>query len=213
MNPYKMLFEDPKYKRFTTVIGSVIIIVAMAGIFAHEAEAYKGEIIDLDDINIGSFGTAVYQIEWIGGGSGTLSESSSNDVTVNFDISQMNLTSVEIKLTWTDDYLGPSIFGLRDDTLSISVSAPGLETKSDSGSSGEATVLYDVVNTVPELIEDVSSGDLNENLETHQSEVGMGEWSVTVNVQPEPITDSGNSWSLEVSYSWYEGKVSEMIVE
>jgi hypothetical protein len=209
MNPYKMLFEDPKYKKFTTVIGSIIIIVAMAGIFAYEAEAYKGEIVDLDDINFGSFGTAVYQIEWIEGGSSTLSESGSNDATVNFDISQMNLTSVEVKLTWTDDDFGPNPLGYRADTLSISVSAPGLESKPGQGTSGEVIVTYPV-NNAPATVQDLSSGDVDDNLETSQSDVGMGEWSVSVDVQPNGLADSGNSWSLQVSYSWYEGKVSEM---
>jgi hypothetical protein len=213
MNPYKMLFEDPKYKKFTTVIGSIIIIVAMAGIFAYEAEAYKGEIVDLDDINFGSFGTAVYQIEWIEGGSSTLSESGSNDATVNFDISQMNLTSVEVKLTWTDDEpLG--IVGALADTLSLTVTPPGLEVKSESGTSGEETVTYNDFESAPEPVEDVSSGDVAEHLETNQNEDGMGQWSVVVHVDAVGVSrqgiDTGNDWTLEVTYSWYEGKVSEM---
>ena len=217
MNPYKMLFEDPKYKRFTTVIGSVIIIAAMAGIFVHEAEAYKGEIVDLDSINIGSFGTAVYQIEWIGSGPSTLSESGYNDATVNFDISQMNLTSVNVVLRWTDDEAySPTDY--RADTLSLSVSAPGLTVQSDSGTNGVLTVPNDNINPVPEPVEDVSSGDVNDNLETFQSEFGIGEWSVTVQVEavggiPIIDPDTGNDWTLEVSYSWYEGKVSEMAEE
>jgi hypothetical protein len=212
MNPYKMLFEDPKYKKFTTVIGSIIIIGAMAGIFAHEAEAYADEIVDLDSINFGSFGSAVYQIEWIGKGPGTLTESGSNDATVNFDISHRNLTTVEVILTWTDDNIGPSPIGLRDDTLSISVSAPGLESRSGSGSSGEVRVSY-TVNNAPGSVQDLSSGEVNDNLETYLSDAGMGEWSVSVGVQPAGFMDTGNSWSLSVSYSWYEGEVSEMTEE
>jgi hypothetical protein len=212
MNPYKMLFEDPKYKKFTTVIGSFIIIGAMAGIFAHEAEAYADDIVDLDSINLGSFGSSVYQIDWEVRSPKTLTESGSNDATVNFDISQRNLTSVNIVITWTDDNIGPNPFGLRDDTISISVTAPGLEGKSKSGTSGEESVSY-TVNNAPASVQDVSSGDVDDNLETHMSEAGMGEWTVSVDVQPEGLTDTGNSWSLSVSYSWYEGVVSEMTEE
>jgi len=211
MGIYKMLFEDPKYKNFTTVIGSVIIIVAMAGIFMHEAEAYKGEIVDLDNLNIGSFGSAKYQIEWLGRGPQSMSESGNNGATVNFDLNQKNLTSVNVVLTWTDDELF-SPGGVRADTLSISVDAPGLTVQSDSGTGGEASVMYSV-NNAPSAVQDVSSGDVNENLETHQSELGMGQWSVTVDVQAAGFLDTGNSWSLSISYSWYEAKVSEMAEE
>jgi hypothetical protein len=131
-----------------------------------------------------------------------LTEGGVNDQTVSFDIPDLNVTSVTVRLTWTDDeFINP--IGRRDDTLAIRVEGPadsGMEDQ-DSGTSGELVLQFDLV--------EVPSDDDPENMGLYLDEAGTGEWRVTVSVSPEGLRDTGNSWSVTLSYTFFTGRLVE----
>jgi hypothetical protein len=130
----------------------------------------------------------------------TMSDSGLNDQVVDFDVREHNLTVVIVSLTWTDDERVNPI-GRRDDTLTLRVRGPAGVAADDevSGTSGNLELRFDLAD-VPT---DPDAGSLSNYL----NEDGTGEWSVTVSVLPAGLRDTGNDWSVSISYTFYTGRL------
>lgn len=140
-----------------------------------------------------------YVAEWYTQ-TGTWSLDGNNDQVVGIDVGEHNLTIVIIRLTWTDDELiNPT--GRRDDTLTLRVEGPAGVAVDDqvSGTSGDLELRFDLgdVPTDPEA----------GNIGDYMDETATGEWSVTVSVQAAGLRDTGNSWSISLSYTYYSGRL------
>jgi hypothetical protein len=140
-----------------------------------------------------------YVAEWYTQ-TGTESISGNNDQVLGIDVGEHNLTIVIVRLTWTDDeFFNP--IGQRDDTLTIRVEGPSGVGVDDqvSGTSGDLELRFDLgdVPTDPEA----------GNIEDYLDETATGEWSVTVSVQAAGLRDTGNSWSISLSYTYYTGRL------
>ncbi|UCC92422.1 MAG: hypothetical protein JSW25_07040 [Thermoplasmata archaeon] len=132
--------------------------------------------------------------------SSSVSQSGNDDSVVSFDLAVHNLTEVTVSLTWQDDeFVNP--LGRRDDTLTLQVEGPPGVSVDDrvTGTSGELTLTFDLAN-VPTDEDAANIGDyLNDD--------ATGEWRITVSVVPAGLRDTGNSWSVSVSYSYYTGRL------
>jgi hypothetical protein len=131
---------------------------------------------------------------------GTMSDSGLNDQVVEFTVREANVTTVVVRLTWTDDErVNP--LGRRDDTLTMRVEGPsvsGLEEEV-SGTSGDLELRFNVA-TVP------SDDDAN-NIGDYMDENGTGDWRVTVSVLPAGFRDTGNDWAVSLQYTYYTGRL------
>ncbi len=140
-----------------------------------------------------------YVAEWYTQ-TGTESISGNNDQVLGIDVGEHNLTIVIVSLTWTDDEFFTPI-GQRDDTLTIRVEGPSGVGVDDqvSGTSGDLELRFDLAD-VPT---DPEAGNIGDYLD----ETATGEWSVTVSVQAAGLRDTGNSWSISLSYTYYTGRL------
>lgn len=132
--------------------------------------------------------------------SDTVGRSGTNDQVVEFDVREANVTSLTVRLTWTDDELVNPI-GRRDDLLTLRVEGPpGVSVdETVSGTSGELVLEFDLA-TVPTDREASRLGDyLDEN--------ATGRWSITVSVEARGLRDTGNDWSVSFAYSYYVGRL------
>jgi hypothetical protein len=128
------------------------------------------------------------------------SQAGLNDQVITFDVSDNNLTSVTVHLTWSDDELLNPI-GRRDDTLTLRVEGPPGVDVDDvvSGTSGDLELQFDLAN-VPT---DPEAG----NIGNYMDQNATGEWSITISVAPQGLRDTGNAWSVSISYTYYLGRL------
>lgn len=143
-----------------------------------------------------------YVADWTSG-SNSRAEPGSNDQVIRFNVPEHNITTVTVRLTWTDDEI-VSPLGRRDDTLSISVEGPStldLPSRTESGTSGELVLEFDIAD-VP-LDTDVG------NMGAYDDANATGEWKATVSVQASGLRDTGNDWTLTLSYTFYTGRMVE----
>ena len=131
----------------------------------------------------------------------TQSEQGLNDQVVTFDIREHNITSLTVRLTWTDDELvGP--LGRRDDLLTLRVEGPSAldePPEEVSGTTGELVLTFDLAS--------VPTDDEAKNLGDYDFTNATGDWSITVSVSPRGLRDSGNDWTVTVSYAYYVGRL------
>lgn len=141
-----------------------------------------------------------YIADWYTG-SGTRGEDGLNDQVVTMDIREHNLTRVTVRLSWTDDeFVGP--LGRRDDTLTLHVEGPSTLDQGPqdiSGTTGELLIVFD--------LETIPNDDDMEHFEDHDYTNATGDWSVTVSVLPAGLRDSGNDWTVTLSYEYYMGRL------
>ncbi len=133
---------------------------------------------------------------------GTMSDSGLNDQVVTFNVRAANLTSVVVRLTWSDDeFLNP--IGRRDDTLTLRVEGPAGVSVDDqvSGTSGDLELRFDLADVPMDT-------DAN-NLGDYLDENATGEWRITVSVLPAGLRDTGNDWAVSFSYTYYTGRLIE----
>jgi hypothetical protein len=131
---------------------------------------------------------------------GTASDSGLNDQVVDFTIGEANVTSVVVRLTWTDDErVNP--LGRRDDTLTMRVEGPpGSEAEDEvTGTSGDLELRF----TMAPVPTDDDAGNIGEYLD----ESGTGDWRVTVSVLPAGFRDTGNDWAVSMQYTYYAGRL------
>lgn len=131
---------------------------------------------------------------------GTVGRSGTNDQVVDLNVREANMTSLTVRLTWTDDEL-VSPLGRRDDQLTLRVVGPsgtGVD-ETVSGTTGDLVLEFDLA-TVPTDREASHLGDyLDEN--------ATGQWSITVSVEARGFRDTGNDWSVSFAYTYYVGRL------
>ncbi len=232
MSLYKMIFEDPKTKKYTALVGSIVIVVAMAGIFIHEAGAYK--TINLEDINIKISGQNII-INWESVTVDVISETGNLNEGASAEHSWENenyiLNDVVFELTWQDDVYLPT--GDPNDEFRLSTSGPDVNPDERSSTNELISIPYDasVLNSQPEDFKtQVSSGasdeEINEQLELQYNAwlevkleegaiIGIGTWNsevTAVNCEGYAgriinFLDNGNSYNIKITviywkYSW-----------
>ena len=178
--------------RLIAVLG-IIVIIFSAGVGA----AFAIGPPDGDDDDVGDM-----IIVWSTGSRSSI-ENGLNTQVFRVDVPEHNITSVTVRLSWTDDELFNPI-GQRDDTLSITVEGPSTldePPQSASGTTGELVVTYDLA-TVP-LTTDPR------DLPDHDYVNATGEWEITVSVAAAGLRDTGNDWAVTFSYEFYSGALRE----
>jgi len=138
----------------------------------------------------------------LGSQSGTSDENT--DQTLTVVINQTNIVNVTVTLTWTDEpapyprYVNqPDEFGVRIDGPDGTTAESGMDAN-PSGSDGtvSATITRDGTN----LTGDTASGAYNITIQmgnAGDSKLRNGPGVIV-------FTDSGNAWSLEITYDFYE---------
>ncbi|MGQ9583248.1 MAG: hypothetical protein ACUVV6_07020 [Thermoplasmatota archaeon] len=130
----------------------------------------------------------------------------SSETTFNLTIEETNLVELRATLTWQDEAASRPGLTNEPDALSLTVSSPEGESKSasDTSSSGSVTVTFTY---------NVTEASAARN----QSKRGTGGWNFVVEVGscgdqepliPDPlglrtVADTGNAFTLTVSYSHY----------
>lgn len=145
----------------------------------------------------------VYVAEWSEVEGRMTSQPGTNSGVFDFTVSDHNVTQVTVTLTWVDEeFIG--VTGRRDDELTLTVDGPpalqdGVATLADTD--GEVSLIFDTTPvpsvTDPDLIGDFDFTD------------ATGDWSVTVSVEPRGLRDTGNDWTVVISYSYYVGRLVE----
>jgi hypothetical protein len=178
--------------RLIAVLG-VIVIISSAGVGA----AFASGPPDDGDDDVGDL-----IIVWSTGSRSSI-ENGLNTQVFGVDVPEHNITSVTVRLSWTDDEI-VSPLGQRDDTLTITVKGPStLEEppQTASGTSGELVLTYDLA-TIPVTTDP-------RDLEDHDYVNATGEWEITVSVAAAGLRDTGNDWAVTFSYEFYSGDLRE----
>ncbi len=173
--------------------------VVMIGVLCVLVSVSLGTVFALGPI--GPIGPPLddYMADWYTQ-TGTSSRSGTNDQVVDFDVQEANVTTLTVRLTWTDDELFNPI-GRRDDQLTLRVVGPpgtGVD-ETVSGTAGDLALEFDLA-TVPT---DTEAG----NLGLYLDDSATGEWSVTVSVEARGLRDTGNDWSISFAYTYYMGRL------
>ena len=142
--------------------------------------------------------------DWSSTYSNTLSEYRTDSQIVTFEISERNLTRLTVRLMWTDDEIvGP--LGRRDDLLTLRVDGPPTldvdPSQQISGTGGELVLEWDLA--------DVPTDPDPEHFADHAYDNATGSWEVRVSVEPRGLRDTGNDWTVSVSYTYYVGRLLE----
>lgn len=190
------------------IVGAVILVAAMAGVFWYEGA------------NAGGAGSQRFDVQWstatMDGPTveGETQEGESTDETV--ELTTANITEVSFTLSWSDDVGDP-------DTFRITVTSPdGSLMNSTEGDSGEIRVAFPGVNDLPPektVLADSEEDARAQLADQHTKTLGQGEWQVTIELveagdfdptgQGPPLQeDTGNSWELTTRVTAYEPDVT-----
>ena len=183
---------DQRDKMFT-LLGVFVVILSAAG-----GLAFATGLLDQDgDADM------VYVAEWSEIQGRMSSQPGTDSGVFEFTISDHNVTQVTVTLTWVDEEL-VGLTGRRDDQLTLTVDGPpalddGVATLADTD--GEVSLIFDTT-PVPAVTDPDLMGDFDYTDAT-------GDWSVTVSVEPRGFRDTGNDWTVVISYSYYVGRLVE----
>lgn len=187
------------------IVGAVILIAAMVGVFRYEA-ARAGTAFDYD-----------WRVE-AGPGpqlSGETAEGSRSDVTM--DVEQPHLASLTFVLSWVDDIGEP-------DEFRFTVITPEGDSQTIQGSSGRLEVTFDELapQPLPGRILAADETAARERVEGQLPSAGLGTWSFRIELLQAgdetapiaglpPITeDTGNTWKLETQQGVYAPVISRV---
>lgn len=143
--------------------------------------------------------------DWSSTFSNTMSEYGQDSQIVSFDIVERNLTRLTVRLMWTDDEIvGP--LGRRDDLLTLRVDGPSTldvtPSQQTSGTGGDLVLEWDLA--------DLPTDPDPDNFDDHAYDNATGTWEVRVSVEPRGLRDTGNDWTVSVSYTYYVGRLLEV---
>jgi hypothetical protein len=214
---YTFLFE--KKKMPTGVVGSVLLFIILVAVFSYSASALKGDLLTMDEIKGrlkgaggGGSGGIVFPTDDFelaeGGTSFSGNGQEGQDATETFTLDQQNIVNITFVLTWKDepdatgrhtnapDQFGLEVLGPNNQTGSTSMTS---NTQDSSGGEGMVEVTISVAHEKPD------------------DGIGVGAWEYTVKCgdcgdQKTIISilgirdraDNGNSWTLTVSYGYYQ---------
>jgi len=193
------------------ILGAVILVAAMVGIFYYEGTQVPG-----GTSTVGGNGSTL-RVNWtsvpVDGPQqqGSTNEGGSSDTSVS--LNQTNITSIEFMLQWTDD-----IPNSGPDHFRMTVTPPNGTNISGADAEGDASFSVNIpVGSAPNATT-ASALQLAQWVSTK----GMGNWTVHIELTnagdvgqdppvppPVPIpnvTDTGNGWTLMVHVSTYQAK-------
>jgi hypothetical protein len=171
-----------------------------------------------------------YEITWRIGDvmvynpNGDLDEGSSELLTREIFI--LNITKIEFRLTWTDDwpYRGspPLLEGIPNDEFILNISSPGDYTYEGGPETDEKIVVKapskGEMNQIPlDFTMEAESPEILESLIVGEyiSDNGTGEWDINITLTEAlgtlggpPDADPGNPWALEVRCFYYWPKIT-----
>jgi len=210
-----------KTDKIIAVVGVVILIVAVIGfIFYVDTEDTVNDKIEEVDNDVSVEWIEYSEETTINGYAGKKSPYK-DPIVITLDEDSV-LTSIEVSLTWKDDYSKGLIFNKGQDILDASVGLTGEEAQSinSKGSCNRSFGSAFVINDIPDdtIVEDVE--DIFEAEEIILDEYsGMNTATLDVKVTVDPgerllslrivkllnfFRDKGNSFDLVVSYTYYK---------
>lgn len=184
------------------ILGAVILVAAMVGIFYYEGTQAPGATGTPGGGGAGGAGSGAFRLAnaTLTGGSGNLAAGGTQDISVN--VTQQNVASTTFTLTWTDEANLPQN---APDEFRIVVTPPGGGAPREAtGTTSPLTVSFTNVNGQPASATAAPSTN------------GTGTWMVTVELvtvgQPGglplpgqvPVSDQGNSFDLAASASYWQ---------
>ena len=212
---YKFLFE--KKKMPTGIVGSAALFIALVIVFSYSASSLEDEVMSLDQImdklgeevktkkgpNDNPFPTDEFSQAEGDPTTVTGTGEEGTDATESLSLGQENLISITFVLTWTDEPDRNVLWINQPDSFGLEVSGPN----NQSGSAPMVSNGHGQEGKV-ELTVTVEHEDSYDGL-------GVGEWEYTIKCgdcgnqerrRPALIgfTDSGNDWSLSISYNYYQ---------
>lgn len=211
---YAFLFE--KKKMPTGVVGSVLLFIILVGVFSYSASALEGELLTMDEImeklkggGGGGGGGIVFPEDDFnladGGTSVSGNGQEGQDATESITIDQQNIVNITFILTWTDEGDATNRHTNSPDQFGLEVLGPNNQTGSSSMQSNDHGQEGKVEVTISVAHEEPNDG------------IGVGAWEYTVKCgdcgDQKPVisilgirdrADNGNSWTLTISYGYYQ---------
>jgi len=214
-----------KSDKIIAVIGVIILIVALFGILLYAGSEEEPE-------ETGASKKVSYKVEWIPS-SDTISKDGyagrKGDYTESFEIEVIKpgsvITSVDVKITWTDTKIEGILRKVGFDTLNAEISNVGGETLTHSSTgSGNETLTF-TINEAPsdgviEDVEDIFTAEqkiIDENADKNTAsfetliKVTPGE---KLGIRPikilRYILDKGENFNLEITYYYVYPDIKEV---
>lgn len=202
-----MACRGPPVKKDTIIgiVGTLILLVAMVGVFRYEASQGAGSSFAVDWPVSETAAAALT-------GRTTEGESQQDGVAID----RANLTKVSFVLEWTDD-----VQGSAPDRFNLTVVAPDGTTRSAEGDAGEVVVTFEGLGNPPPGVQVLGANEAEVSARMarqYSTNGGAGTWNVTIKLltagdQNAPVgnlaiqADNGNDWTLTPRLSAYQAKV------
>lgn len=182
------------------IVGTVILVAAMVGVFRYEAARGGGQS---------------WQVTWAEATApGPEADGSTNagaTTPVELNVTTPNVTAIRFTLTWTDDAGNP-------DTFNLTIGGPDGRNWSAEGSSGEITVTVEGLAPMPAPMSILAASQAEaearvaRDATTHAAE---GVWGASVMLVSAPgvpapaggvevVPDGRNAWTLTATLVTYE---------
>lgn len=186
------------------IIGTVILLAAMVGVFRYEA-AQRGDAYEV------SWTTRDVSLAPLDGGT---NEGETTAASVN--VTELNVTAVEFVLEWQDDAT------TQPDSFNVTVTSPEGVTRSATASNGVLSVKFENLTRPPPTVS--LTGASAEAVQAqaardYAARVGLGEWRVNVTLESagdspagavpvSQLQDSANAWTLTSKLTVFEARVA-----
>lgn len=196
------------------LVGITLILIAGAGIAVYEEPEFEG----------GQKIYIEYNIEFVEStktgpvAGGTLNDGGST--LESMDIIDDNLTSLEISITWSDNFVPAATAGTLDVTVTVSGPDGQGESHTSSGSQDSFTFVFDELNAAYEdTTKKIGEGD---DVDTWLSEeypaktVGTGVWEVSISMDRSRPTiinigDRGSmDFNINTNYDYFKARAVEV---
>lgn len=181
------------------IVGTVILVAAMVGVFRYEAARGGGQS---------------WTVTWSTGTEAGPEESGETQAgvttPVELEIAAPNVTSIEFLLEWTDDVGAP-------DEFEVIVTSPTGENRTAKGSGGTLSVVFEDITPMPGEIRLLAASEAEaasrvaRDATTHAAD---GVWNVGVRLASAPGVvapaggvevqpDGQNAWTLQAKLTTY----------
>jgi hypothetical protein len=197
------------------LVGITLILIAGAGMAVVGPEVHEGPEVPKIEYNV-AFGSSTKTGPVAGG---TLNDGASTMETI--EIIDDNLTSLEISITWSDNFVPAATAGTLSVTVSVSGPDGQSESHTSSGSSDSFTFLFDELNIAYEdLIKELEE-DADEDAWLSEEYPGMtlgtGTWEISITMDRSRPTIIGGRGSMDfninTNYDYFKGSIVEVTDE
>lgn len=186
------------------IVGTVILVVAMIGVFKYEASRGGGSSFQVTWAEATAAGPSE---------SGTLQEGASD--AKDLDVNATNVTKIEWTLSWTDD-VG------NNDAFEFVVTSPSGVNRTGEGSNGKASVVFENLTAMPAEMRILASSEADAEARIARdatTTAAQGVWVVSIRLASAPgqaspggvdvPPDNGNAWSLTSTLTVYEPRFAQ----